>query len=205
MTPLDFGDPPFSVVRLDEISPVGWKNGGGQTRELLAWPDAEDWRLRLSVAEIRRDGPFSPFPGVVRWFAVIEGKGVVLALGTEEKTLRAGSAPLCFDGAAAPDCRLIDGPTRDLNLMHSGGRGTMAIARPGEAWAGDFAQRGLWSAVAGRLVGERGRPVSIAPNTLLWQPDAKPGAWRFEPDAAAPAEPAAWWLGYTPEESRVFS
>ncbi|MBK6569605.1 HutD family protein [Candidatus Aalborgicola defluviihabitans] len=26
-------------------------------------------------------------------------------------------APLCFDGAAATDCQLIDGPTQDFNLM----------------------------------------------------------------------------------------
>ena len=66
-------------VQLAEIAPQPWRNGGGLTRELLAWPDAEAWQCRLSVADITRAGPFSAFPGVTRWFAVLEGEGVVLA------------------------------------------------------------------------------------------------------------------------------
>ena len=50
-----------------------WRNGGGRTRELLAWPDAADWKVRVSVADVESDGPFSAFPGVQRWFAVLEG------------------------------------------------------------------------------------------------------------------------------------
>jgi environmental stress-induced protein Ves len=37
--------------------------------------------LRISVAEITRDGPFSAFAGVQRWFAVLEGAGVMLRAG----------------------------------------------------------------------------------------------------------------------------
>jgi environmental stress-induced protein Ves len=58
-----------------------WRNGGGSTRELLAWPEAGAWQLRISVAEITRDGPFSAFAGVQRWFAVLRGDGVRLRLG----------------------------------------------------------------------------------------------------------------------------
>ena len=58
--------------------PQPWRNGGGVTRELLAWPDGGDWRVRVSVADIDADGPFSAFPGVERWFAVLEGAGVAL-------------------------------------------------------------------------------------------------------------------------------
>jgi environmental stress-induced protein Ves len=42
-----------------------WKNGGGVTRELLAWPGGGDWQVRISVAEIEADGPFSSFPGSI--------------------------------------------------------------------------------------------------------------------------------------------
>jgi uncharacterized protein len=82
---------------------------------LIAWPDADNWVMRLSVADIERDGSFSAFPGVDRWFAVLAGNGV--RLGASQQVVVAGDAPVYFDGAAAPACTLIDGPTRDLNLM----------------------------------------------------------------------------------------
>ena len=68
----------WQVVRVDSAAPQAWRNGGGVTRELLVWPNAEDWLVRLSVAEIERDGPFSAFAGVDRWFAVLSGAGVLL-------------------------------------------------------------------------------------------------------------------------------
>jgi uncharacterized protein len=126
----------MNTVRLDDCPEVPWRNGGGRTRELLAWPSAADWQVRVSVAEVAADGPFSAYPGVDRWFAVIEGAGVVLALPTGERRVRAGDAPLAFPGEAAPGCRLIDGPTRDLNLMlRRGAHGT---------WRGLFADATLW-------------------------------------------------------------
>ena len=39
-------------VSLASVPPQPWKNGGGTTRELLAWPAGADWRVRLSVAEV---------------------------------------------------------------------------------------------------------------------------------------------------------
>ena len=59
-----------------------WKNGGGTTRELLSWPPGvADWHWRISVAQVETEGPFSRFDGVQRWFAVLDGEGVELALG----------------------------------------------------------------------------------------------------------------------------
>ena len=66
-------------VRVVDTAPQAWRNGGGSTRELLAWPAGADWRVRVSVAEIGADGPFSAFDGVERWFAVLSGAGVVLS------------------------------------------------------------------------------------------------------------------------------
>ena len=116
------------IVDADSVLPMPWKNGAGVTRELLRWPAQGDWRLRLSVADIAQDGPFSAFPGVIRWFAVLDGAGVVLSLDGQEHLLRAGDAALRFDGAAAADCRLLDGPTRDLNLMLRGLDGELRAA-----------------------------------------------------------------------------
>ena len=57
--------------------PVPWKNGGGVTREVAAFPDGagfDDFLWRISMAEVRADGPFSVFPGVDRVLAVLEGR-----------------------------------------------------------------------------------------------------------------------------------
>lgn len=197
---------PPRIVRLQDVQPRPWRNGGGQTRELLAWPDGDPWRLRVSVAEIGSDGPFSSFSGITRWFAVVAGQGVVLRFGSEERRLSMGSEPLRFDGAWSPGCQLIDGPTLDLNLMISDGRGTMTTASPGKSWRENFAQRGLFARAAGRWVPEEGGAVALPPNTLLWQTEANPGAWRFEPESvASESATVGWWLGYTPEKSRVTS
>jgi uncharacterized protein len=107
----------MNVVRLADCPEQPWRNGGGRARELLAWPSATEWQVRVSVASIEADGPFSPYPGIDRWFAVLSGAGVVLALPQGEVALWPGTAAVAFAGEAAPPCRLIDGPTQDLNLM----------------------------------------------------------------------------------------
>jgi environmental stress-induced protein Ves len=127
---------------------VTWRNGGGRTRELLAWPTPQDWLVRVSVAEIEADGPFSAFDGVDRCFAVLGGAGVVLSLPRGEVRLHAGDPALAFPGEAAPLCRLIAGPTRDLNLMtrRSAGRGSMQREPVAgrTCWRGLFANDMLW-------------------------------------------------------------
>jgi environmental stress-induced protein Ves len=47
------------------------------------WPGPRpaSGKLRISVAAITRDGPFSAFAGVQRWFAVLRGDGVMLRAG----------------------------------------------------------------------------------------------------------------------------
>ena len=109
------------MIRADAstATPVPWKNGGGVTRELLRLPagSGDDWTLRISVADIDADGPFSPFPGITRWFAVLTGAGVRLVFPERVLNVRHGDSPLRFDGADAPGCTLLDGPTRDLKYV----------------------------------------------------------------------------------------
>jgi len=112
-------------VRLDEVFPAPWRNGGGTTRELMAWPHREGWSVRASVADVTAGGPFSSFPGVTRWFAVLSGDGVKLRVDGVEHTLRADSEALRFDGAAKTDCDLVGGPTQDFNLMLQGREGKL--------------------------------------------------------------------------------
>lgn len=148
------------------------------------------------MADIESDGPFSAFPGVERWFAVLDGAGVALDFAGSERRACVGDTPLRFDGGAAPGCRRLDGPTRDLNLMQRGGRATMRPAEPGRAWDEGYAIRALFTAVPGRWAGG-GKVRALGGRVLLWDDAATPGAWAFVPDARE-ASPAGWWLGFTP-------
>jgi len=116
----------WHVIHLADAQAAPWRNGGGVTHELAAWPAQGEWVWRMSVAEVGMSGPFSRFDGITRWLAVLQGAGVVLHVRTPsdsvdadacEHRLTAEDAPLCFDGGAATDCQLIAGPTQDFNLM----------------------------------------------------------------------------------------
>lgn len=107
----------WQVIELKNALPSLWRNGGGVTRELFAWPDSQDWLWRMSVAEVESSGPFSRFDGVQRWFTVLAGAGVRLCVAGQTHELTPRSVPLCFDGAAPVSCQLLDGATQDFNLM----------------------------------------------------------------------------------------
>jgi len=178
------------LIRCAGVAAQPWRNGGGITRELLTWPPGPDWRLRLSVADIQADGPFSRFEGVQRWFVVLDGAGVELHIAGQPQHLTPTSAPLCFSGDAPTDCRLIDGPTRDLNLMLRGCAGGLAPVVPGQAWPGDTAACGLFTASAGQCRAQ-GRNHPVSPMSLLWF-DQPPGPLNFACDGAG--GPRAWWI-----------
>jgi len=101
-----------------------WKNGRGVTREVARADDPETGRQlwRLSIADIDEDAPFSPFPGLRRIISVLEGEGMALAVAGEPPREVRRFELYPFDGAARTDCRLLDGPVRDLNLMFDASR-----------------------------------------------------------------------------------
>ncbi len=183
------------LIDVPAVAPQAWRNGGGQTRELLVWPSTGPWQLRISRADIERDGAFSAFAGVARWFTVLQGAGVTLQFGPTTHALRPGDAALRFDGAQAPDCRLIDGPTQDLNLMTCGGDAQMTLALPGVAWDANHPMRGLYTTVAGHWRRGSGQQA-VAAHHLIWDDAAAPGPWQFEPEPGSTGN--AWWLGFTP-------
>ena len=105
-----------------------WKNGGGVTREVAAFPegaalDAFIWRV--SVADVGQAGPFSRFAGIDRTLVLLSGAGMLLdeAQGATH-ALRAPLDIARFEGETAIDARLIDGATRDFNLMVRRGAAT---------------------------------------------------------------------------------
>ena len=167
--------PVWQQIALADIPPTPWKNGGGTTRELLAWPTPQDWTLRLSVAQVDADGPFSRFDGTTRWFAVLSGAGVRLHMPDAGQThsLDAFSSPLEFNGALAVDCTLIDGPTQDFNLMARSARHPQTRMQrvKGQAhWQGTGATLlAVWANTAPATLQLGDHPsLGIAAGTLAW-------------------------------------
>ncbi|HVF62808.1 MAG TPA: HutD family protein [Casimicrobiaceae bacterium] len=170
------------LIRAADIAAQPWRNGGGRTRELLAWPNADAWTLRVSVADIAADGPFSSFESVVRWIVVLSGSGVELTLARGPTQVMRGDPPLRFGGEEAPMCRLIDGPTRDLNLMlrtdaSSRADGGMLPVVDHRPWSPVHACCGVYAAVDG-VCHVANRVVGMDADTLLWF-DAPPPVLRF--------------------------
>lgn len=187
------------IVELASVVPQPWRNGGGVTRELLAWPpgSGDDWQLRVSVADIGRDGPFSAYPGVQRGFAVLEGAGVVLRFGTHERRLTPASEPIVFDGADAPGCRLVGGPTRDLNLMVRGGAGqaSMRAAAGREELPAACRWCGLFTATP-LVLDAGGATLALPALSLAWH-EAPASPWRLAPAVGSPLR--AWMLAWQPQ------
>ncbi|MFL6626072.1 MAG: HutD family protein [Vitreoscilla sp.] len=176
------------LVQTSRAAPVPWKNGGGVTRELLRLPadGGDDWTLRISVADIAADGPFSPFPGITRWFAVLEGAGVRLAFPERTLNVQRGDAPLCFDGADAPGCMLLDGVTRDLNVMVRHARAASLVTAASfldEAEPGTSPGFGFFALQPLALHGAGALPVEMPALSLAWceSPFDASHAWSVQP------------------------
>lgn len=164
----------WNLIHLSDAPASPWRNGGGTTRELAAWPAGQDWAWRISVAQVEADGPFSHFPGVQRWFAVVQGHGVRLAIDGQVQDVDGASAPLEFDGAAAVDSSLLEGPTQDLNLMvrRDQSRGVMKRLRGPHRFA--TGAEGFVAVYAldapATLLGRAGQTLArLAPHSLAWK------------------------------------
>jgi len=97
-----------------------WKNGGGTTFEVAVHPQSADWgsfAWRVSIAEIASSGPFSSFMGIDRMLVVLAGGGMVLTGIREDAVEIRPYDCVTFAGEAQVASRLLDGPTRDFNVM----------------------------------------------------------------------------------------
>ena len=139
-----------TIIRAADYRRERWRNGAGWTRQVHARPSptpGQDWDWRLSIAEIEADAPFSSFPGVDRELVLLEGNGLRLRFDDgEARELLPPHDRLRFAGERALVGELLDGPTRDFNLMwrrdaieaqlwHRPLVGSMAVfAEPGSTW-----------------------------------------------------------------------
>ncbi|EIM30472.1 HutD/Ves family protein [Microvirga lotononidis] len=113
------------VIRNHDLIRVPWKNGGGTTAEVAAFPEGatfETFGWRVSMADVASDGPFSLFPGIDRTLIVVEGDGIELDVEGIAYTLDSASPKLSFSGDDITTGHLLSGPIRDLNVMTRCGR-----------------------------------------------------------------------------------
>ncbi|MFE2310102.1 HutD family protein [Streptomyces sp. NPDC059411] len=133
-------------LRAADRPAAGWKNGGGVTREIAAFPPGagmDDFGWRISLAEVTADGPFSVFPGVDRTLTLAEGAGMDLEIGGVRDLVDRRYEPRGFPGDEPTACRLLAGPVVNFNVMYRRGavtadtavvRGDLALSvRPGES------------------------------------------------------------------------
>jgi environmental stress-induced protein Ves len=136
----DFGSmASVTLIRGADLVAAPWKNGGGVTREVAAVPEQaglDSFVWRVSIADVAQAGPFSRFAGIDRTLVLLSGAGMMLDEIAEPENGREGEAassgvanvakthaltqPLDlarFAGETAIDARLVDGATRDFNLM----------------------------------------------------------------------------------------
>ena len=100
---------------------VAWKNGGGSTRTVAVSPAGsgfDDFVWRVSIAEVEQSGGFSLFPGVDRTILLLDGAGMVLERSDGvAHQLGTPFEPYAFRGEDVIEARLVDGASRDFNVM----------------------------------------------------------------------------------------
>jgi environmental stress-induced protein Ves len=120
------------ILRAADRHAVPWKNGGGLTREVAAHPPQSDlgnFDWRVSLAEVRRGGPFSSFPGIDRHMALISGRLELAISGRGALSLSSDTAPLSFPGEVPVYAEPHAEPATDLNVMTRRGRFMARLTR----------------------------------------------------------------------------
>ncbi len=145
------------LIPANEYRRERWRNGLGWTREIHAESpvqgDAYNWRL--SIAEVDSDCAFSAFEGYDRVLMLLSGNGMELRFddGTTEM-LEPPHGRVAFAGERGVQCRLLDGPTTDFNVIVRRDRCTMQVYhRPLVGSMVFFAEAGVTWAI--HLVGGR--------------------------------------------------
>jgi len=108
------------IFRLSDRVFRPWKNGGGETAEIVVSPpgaDFEHFDWRISTAIVAASGPFSAFPGVDRVLTVLEGGAMVLSVGGQDQRLDAAREPFSFPGDIPAAARLEGEALLDFNVM----------------------------------------------------------------------------------------
>lgn len=183
--------PPASHLPASERVSRPWKNGGGETADVVLAPAGaglEDFDWRISVARVGESGAFSLFPGVDRIMAILSGQGLRLAVtGGEAVELTPDAEPYRFPGDVDTDALLLGGPVTDLNVMTRRGRATASLRRlrvaPGSAETMMLGPSVLLWAVGEGMV--EVAALSVAPAPLDAVHCEVPARWRLRSEQGA--------------------
>ncbi|QPC86913.1 HutD family protein [Mesorhizobium sp. NBSH29] len=140
----------MQILRAADHRRMPWKNGGGETTEIMVWPQGaglDNFGWRVSMARVTQDGPFSAFPGIDRTLAILEGEGLRLEIsGQPPIELGRTSTPHSFPADAETGSALLRGPVTDLNVMTRRGSFSHRLTRlenAGQLTLGSEIQRAL--------------------------------------------------------------
>ena len=128
----------MKLIRKHDMKEGRWRNGMGVSWDIASWPEdamggAFGWRF--ATALIEADVPFSAYPGVDRFFTLIEGDGLDLDFdGAKNLAVDRLFVPHFYPCDVGTFCRLHGRPCRALNL---------------------FLTRGMWTAEVEIVRGER--------------------------------------------------
>jgi len=110
-----------------------WKNGGGETAEIAAFPEGagfDAFLWRISMAKVATSGPFSVFPGIDRTLSVLTGEAITLAFeGRASVPLNRASAPYSFAADLAVSGTVSGAGITDLNVMSRRGAARHHVSR----------------------------------------------------------------------------
>lgn len=156
--------PHMRVLRAGDYHLKPWKNGQGVTRDILLLPAAENFDIRVSLADIPPESTFSAFPGITRHITLVTGEAMTLHFAAGQSHALKPLQPLTFDSGKTPLSRASDGLVRVLNVMTRNGKwhSGVTLLRVGEHRAQPpspgvlllFAAQGRWVAQAGAAEAE---------------------------------------------------
>ena len=151
-----------AVINVSNVPSTPWKNGGGSTKEIAAFPPSaglNDFIWRVSVAEISQSSAYSVFSGIDRTQVLIAGKSLSLRSQAGLNRQLLAFQPFSFEGEqdwfAEPDgvCQMLNVMTSradalselalvrgNFNCVADGGHYLLAIVQ-GEYLAEDGSQR----------------------------------------------------------------
>lgn len=111
--------PGSRVRKYESYRAMPWRNGRGSTLEIAREPAmGASFAWRLSLADIDRDGEFSPYPGYRRALVLIAGQGLHLRFrGHGNCFLDPARRGTRFEGDWKTHCALPEGRCTDLSLI----------------------------------------------------------------------------------------
>lgn len=111
--------PGCKIRRYNSYRVMPWRNGRGSTLEIAREPvTGGDFAWRLSLADIDRDGEFSPYPGYRRAIALVAGNNLRLTFKQHgNSALDPMRRATRFEGEWETRCAIPEGRCTDLSLI----------------------------------------------------------------------------------------